>query len=197
MGKRAIDILGALVGLVMASPVMAAAAVAILAIDGRPVIFSHHRAGLHGSSIRVFKFRTMVRNAEALRGELRALNHRHGPDLKLADDPRVTPVGRFLRRSSIDELPQLVNVLLGQMSLVGPRVQPLDDVRGYAFWHRRRLSVKPGLTGLSQVKARNNRDFDVRVKLDLDYIDNWSLWLDLKLMLLTAPAVLRGTGDYG
>jgi lipopolysaccharide/colanic/teichoic acid biosynthesis glycosyltransferase len=144
----------------------------------------------------MYKFRTMVTNAEQLKAELAALNEMSGPVFKLTNDPRVTPVGRWLRKFSLDEFPQLFNVLRGEMSLVGPRPLPVDEVRRFDdLAHRRRLSVKPGLTCLWQVSGRNNvSDFKDWVRLDLEYIDNWSLWLDLKILWRTVPVVLAGTG---
>jgi lipopolysaccharide/colanic/teichoic acid biosynthesis glycosyltransferase len=167
---------------------------AIAVTDGAPVLFRQRRTGLHGRDFDALKLRTMVRDAEARKAELAALNERTGPVFKMDDDPRVTPVGRFLRRTSIDELPQLVNVLRGDMSLVGPRPATLDEVERYAPWHRRRLSVKPGMTGLWQVSARNDPDFDNWVALDLAYIDSWSLQEDLKLLARTPVALLRNAG---
>ena len=144
----------------------------------------------------MLKFRTMVTNAEQLKHELAKLNEMSGPVFKVTNDPRVTPIGRFLRKWSIDELPQLWNVFRGEMSLVGPRPLPVDEVARFDdMAHRRRLSVKPGLTCLWQVSGRNNvTDFKEWVRLDLHYIDNWSLWLDLKILLRTVPAVLSGAG---
>ena len=193
--KRVLDLIGASVGLVALSPILLAAALAILATDGRPVLFLQERAGLNGRSFRIVKFRTMARNADSLRAGLRAFNEiRGGASFKMENDPRITRVGRMLRRTSIDELPQLWNVLRGEMSLVGPRPHPFDDVAGYDAWHRRRLSMKPGMTGLWQVGARRDTDFDRWVEQDLEYIDRWSLWLDLRLLLSTIPALLRAEG---
>jgi lipopolysaccharide/colanic/teichoic acid biosynthesis glycosyltransferase len=144
----------------------------------------------------MLKFRTMVTNAEQLKHELAKLNEMSGPVFKVTNDPRVTPVGRFLRKWSVDELPQLWNVFRGEMSLVGPRPLPVDEVARFDdMAHRRRLSVKPGLTCLWQVSGRNNvTDFKEWVRLDLHYIDNWSIWLDLKILLRTVPAVFSGAG---
>ena len=144
----------------------------------------------------MFKFRTMVSNAEQLKQELEFLNEMTGPVFKVTNDPRVTPVGRFLRKWSIDELPQLWNIFRGEMSLVGPRPLPVDEVARFDdLAHRRRLSVKPGLTCLWQVSGRSNvRDFEEWVRLDLEYIDNWSLWLDIRILFRTIPAVFSGAG---
>jgi lipopolysaccharide/colanic/teichoic acid biosynthesis glycosyltransferase len=159
-------------------------------------LFRQQRAGLNGQPFTMFKFRTMVSNAEQLKAEMAALNEMTGPVFKVTNDPRVTHLGRFLRKYSLDELPQLFNVLRGEMSLVGPRPLPVDEVARFDdVSHRRRLSVKPGLTCLWQVRGRNQiMDFRDWVRLDLEYIDNWSLWLDLKILLRTIPAVLAGTG---
>jgi exopolysaccharide biosynthesis polyprenyl glycosylphosphotransferase len=193
--KRYVDIVGAIVGLVVLSPILVVAAVAILLTDGRPVLFRQQRAGLNGRPFRIVKFRTMTRDADSQRDALRASNEISGSaSFKLTEDPRVTRVGRVLRKTSIDELPQLWNVLKGEMSLVGPRPHPFDDVAGYAPWHRRRLSVKPGITGLWQVKGRLDPTFDHWVQLDLEYIDHWSIWLDFRLLLKTVPALLRAEG---
>jgi lipopolysaccharide/colanic/teichoic acid biosynthesis glycosyltransferase len=161
-----------------------------------PVFFRQERSGLNGRPFMIYKFRTMVSNAEQLKHELAAMNEMTGPVFKVTNDPRVTPLGRFLRKFSIDELPQLFNVLRGEMSLVGPRPLPVDEVRRFNdLAHRRRLSVKPGLTCLWQISGRNNvKDFKDWVRLDLEYIDNWSFWLDLKILWCTVPIVLTGAG---
>ena len=194
VGKRILDVAGSLVALVAVSPLLLVAAIGTLAADGRPLVFSQMRGGLNGRPFRAYKFRTMVRDAEARKAELAGRNERQGPAFKVTDDPRVTPVGRLLRKASIDELPQLWNVLVGDMSLVGPRPQPIEEVHAYDPWHRRRLSVKPGVTGLWQITARNDPDFDRWVDLDLQYIDGWSLWSDLKILARTPLALLRNPG---
>ena len=180
--------------MILLSPIMLAVALTILIRDGRPIMYGDERAGIHGRPIIVHKFRTMVPEANAMREELLDQNDRDGPDFKLTDDPRITPTGAFLRRTSLDELPQFWDVFVGSMSLVGPRAQRLDEVAGYDTWHRRRLSVKPGLTGLWQVTARQDPSFETRAKLDLEYIDNWSPMLDLRIIIATIPAILRSTG---
>ena len=161
-----------------------------------PVLFRQQRSGINGQPFTLYKFRTMVTNAEQLKHELAAMNEMNGPVFKVSNDPRVTPIGKFLRKYSLDELPQLYNVLRGEMSLVGPRPLPVDEVKRFNdLAHRRRLSVKPGLTCLWQISGRNNvTDFKEWVRLDLEYIDNWSLWLDLKILWRTLPAVLAATG---
>ena len=193
--KRVMDVFGAAVGLVLLSPLLAAVALAIRVIDGGPVLFIQDRAGVDGVPFRIVKFRTMRVGADAERAMLRARNEvSGGASFKLSDDPRITRVGRILRRTSIDELPQLWNVLIGEMSLVGPRPHPFDDVAGYDDWHFRRLSVKPGLTGLWQISARQDPDFDTWVRLDLEYIDSWSLALDIRIIAATIPALIRTDG---
>jgi exopolysaccharide biosynthesis polyprenyl glycosylphosphotransferase len=193
--KRLIDIVGALVGLAVLGPlVMLPAAVAIKLTSPGPILFRQRRSGLHGRLFTMYKFRSMVDNAEMLRVELETFNEMSGPVFKMTRDPRVTPVGRFLRKTSIDELPQLWNVLRGEMSLVGPRPPIPSEVQQYDAWHRRRLSMKPGLTCLWQISGRNQIGFDHWMKLDLQYIDNWSLWLDFKILMRTIPVVLSGFG---
>jgi lipopolysaccharide/colanic/teichoic acid biosynthesis glycosyltransferase len=161
-----------------------------------PVMFRQQRSGLNGSPFSIYKFRTMVSNAEQFKHELAAMNEMSGPVFKVTNDPRITPIGKWLRRTSLDELPQLFNVLRGEMSLVGPRPLPVDEVKRFNdLAHRRRLSVKPGITCLWQVSGRNKiSDFKDWVRLDLQYIDNWSFWLDLIILLRTVPVVLLGTG---
>ncbi len=194
--KQFIDVVGAGVLLVVLSPLLVTVTAWIRLTSPGPVLFKQKRSGLNGRPFTMMKFRTMVSDAEQLKQELAVLNEMSGPVFKLTNDPRVTPVGRFLRRYSIDELPQLINVLRGEMSLVGPRPLPVDEtMRFNDMAHRRRLSVKPGLTCLWQVSGRSNVvDFKDWVRLDLEYIDNWSLWLDVKILLRTIPAVLLGTG---
>ena len=192
--KRMLDIVGAAVGLIVLSPFMIGAAVAIYLSDGPPALFRQERVGLHGRPFMMVKFRTMQRDAEERLDELMHLNERSGAAFKMEDDPRITRVGRFLRRTSIDELPQLWNVLTGSMSLVGPRPPLPREVAEYDIWHRRRLSMKPGITGLWQIEARHEPDFDRWVEHDLIYIDGWSIWLDLKILLRTVPALLSQGG---
>jgi exopolysaccharide biosynthesis polyprenyl glycosylphosphotransferase len=190
--KRVTDIAISALALVLLSPVFVAVAAWIRIVDGPPVLFRQTRVGLHGRRFEVVKFRTMVPGAEDLLAELEADNEIRGPAFKLTDDPRLSRTGASLRRISLDELPQFFNVLRGEMSVVGPRPPLPDEVAGYDVWHRRRLSMKPGITGLWQVAARREQEFDRWVVLDLDYIDRWSLWLDLKIMLRTVPAMLQG-----
>jgi exopolysaccharide biosynthesis polyprenyl glycosylphosphotransferase len=190
--KRLIDVVVASLGLVVVSPLLLVVAVAIRLRDGAPILFHQERVGLHGRPFRVVKFRTMEVGAEERLAELAADNEITGPAFKVTNDPRVTKTGRFLRRTSLDELPQLWNVLRGEMSLVGPRPPLPSEVGGYDLWHRRRLSMKPGITGLWQVGRRREPDFDRWVEADLEYIDRWSLWLDLKILARTIPAAMEG-----
>jgi len=194
--KGVIDRVGAFLLLIPASFVMLAAAAGIRLTSPGPVVFRQVRAGKHGKPFTMYKFRTMVTDAEMLQFELLAFNQMSGPVFKIERDPRITPLGRYLRKWSIDELPQLINVLQGHMSLVGPRPLPIYEVEKFENTaQRRRLSVKPGLTCLWQVSGRNQvTDFHEWVRLDLKYIDNWSIWLDIKILLMTVPAVLFGFG---
>ena len=193
--KRCSDVIGASVALVALAPIMIAAAAAIRLTSEGPVIYSQERYGLNRRRFRMFKFRTMVQDAERLQASLESRNEASGPVFKIADDPRITPLGRFLRRTSIDELPQLFNVLRGDMSLVGPRPLPLRDVDRFTrTGDLRRFSMRPGVTCLWQISGRSGIGFDDWVRLDLQYIDRWSLLLDLRILIGTIPAVLKGTG---
>lgn len=192
--KHGCDALLSFLGLVALSPVFLLAAAAIRVTMGAPIFFVQERIGLNGRRFPMYKFRTMVAGAEAARAELEAANEMDGPVFKIKEDPRITPLGRFLRRTSIDELPQLLNVLRGQMSLVGPRPLPVkeqDKIRG---GQRRRLSMKPGITGLWQVSGRNDIGFDDWMRMDLEYVDGWTPWLDVGILLRTLPAVFSGRG---
>jgi len=193
--KRAMDVAGAGLGLVLLSPVFLVTAIAIKLGSPGPVFFAQERRGLGRRGFRMWKFRTMVRDAEARLPELEDRNEVKGAAFKVTRDPRVTRVGRLLRRLSLDELPQLLNVLTGDMSLVGPRPLPLRDVeRLDTLWQQRRFTMKPGLTCLWQANGRHEIRFDHWMELDLQYIDNWSTTLDVEIMMKTVPAVLRGTG---
>jgi exopolysaccharide biosynthesis polyprenyl glycosylphosphotransferase len=194
--KGLIDRVGAFLLLVPASLIMLFTAAAIRLTSPGPIIFRQVRAGRHGKPFTMYKFRTMVTDAEMRQAELLAFNQMSGPVFKIERDPRITPLGRYLRKWSIDELPQLFNVLQGHMSLVGPRPLPIYEVEKFENTaQRRRLSVKPGLTCLWQVSGRNQvTDFHEWVRLDLKYIDNWSIWLDIKILLMTIPAVIMGFG---
>jgi len=194
--KGVIDWVGALVLIILASIPMLITALVIKLTSPGPAIFRQERGGKNGKPFRMYKFRTMHLDAEARRKDLEPLNQMTGPVFKIDRDPRITPVGRWLRKTSIDELPQLINVLFGEMSLVGPRPLPLYEVEKFQHTaQRRRLSVKPGLTCLWQVTGRNEvKDFQDWVRLDLEYIDNWSLWLDFGILLRTIPVVILGLG---
>lgn len=194
--KRIIDIVVSAILLVILAIPMAFIAVLVKLTSEGPVLYKQQRAGLNGRPFTLLKFRSMYKDADKLKSFLLDKNEINGPAFKLSNDPRVTPLGRFLRRYSIDELPQLINVLRGEMSLVGPRPLPLDEVAKFDNpGYRRRLSMKPGLTCLWQISGRSEiKDFDEWVRLDLEYIDNWSLWLDFKIMLKTIPVVLSGKG---
>jgi exopolysaccharide biosynthesis polyprenyl glycosylphosphotransferase len=192
--KRAIDLAGSSVGLVLLSPFLLGVAGLVKLTSAGPVLHRQERLGLNARRFEMLKFRSMYDGAEAHRADLAAANEMSGPVFKMRNDPRVTPLGRWLRRYSIDELPQLWNVLRGQMSLVGPRPPLGPEVALYERWQRRRLSMKPGLTCLWQVNGRSELDFDTWMKLDLEYIDNWSLGLDLKILLKTIPVVLTARG---
>lgn len=190
--KRLIDLGVSLAALVSLSPIFLVVALAIRRSDGGPAFFRQVRVGLHGRPFEVLKFRTMTPDAEERLADLAGQSEVRGAAFKMANDPRVTPLGRRLRRASIDELPQLWNVVRGEMSLVGPRPALPREVEIYDIWHRRRLSMKPGITGLWQVTARSNDDFQDRAQLDLDYIDRWSLWLDAQILVRTIPAAFEG-----
>ena len=194
--KQGMDFTGTVLGLILISPVMIGVAIAIKLTSQGPVFFKQMRSGLNGAPFTIYKFRTMVTNAEQLKHELAAMNEMTGPVFKVTSDPRVTPIGKWLRKFSLDELPQLFNILRGEMSIVGPRPLPVDETKRINdAAPRRRLSVKPGLTCLWQVSGRSEiKEFKDWVRLDLEYIDNWSLWLDIKIILRTFPAVFRGSG---
>ena len=192
--KRVMDVVGALVGLVLSSPLLLVAAAAILIEDGQGVLFSQTRVGHNGRRFRIYKLRTMVTDAETHKVDLLHRNERTGPVFKVSDDPRITKVGGWLRRASIDEIPQFWNVLRGEMSLVGPRPPLPEEVNLYDPWHRARLAMKPGITGLWQVKARRDPDFDAWVQLDLEYIDRWSLTRDLGIVGSSVREVLSMSG---
>jgi exopolysaccharide biosynthesis polyprenyl glycosylphosphotransferase len=192
--KDLVDYVGAALGLLLLSPVMLLIAGLVRLSSPGPVIFGQERTGLNGRVFRFYKFRSMVANAEELRADLAEANEQEGPVFKIRNDPRVTPIGRILRKTSLDELPQLFNVLKGDMSLVGPRPPLPAEVAQYEAWQRRRLSMKPGLTCIWQVSGRNNISFEQWMKLDLEYIDRWSLLLDMKLLFMTFRAVLFTSG---
>ncbi len=192
--KRVTDILLSLCVLILNVPLFILIAIVIKLTSKGPVFFKQERCGLNGRMFNVLKFRTMVEEAETLKEDMESLNEVSGPVFKIKKDPRVTAIGRYLRKFSLDELPQFINVLKGNMSIVGPRPPIPSEVERYDFWHRRRLSMKPGITCLWQVNGRNRIAFEDWMRLDLDYIDRWSLALDMKIILKTIPAVLRGSG---
>ena len=194
--RRGIDIVGAIAGLVLGAPLLALIALAIRLDSPGPILFRQTRVGAGGKLFQICKFRSMHEGAEAELERLRDLNEADGPIFKIQDDPRLTRVGRFLRHTSLDELPQLWNVLRGEMGLVGPRPPLPAEVSRYMEWHKKRLEVRPGLTGLWQVSGRSLLSFDEMVLLDIYYIENWSLWLDFKILLRTIPQVLFGDGAY-
>jgi exopolysaccharide biosynthesis polyprenyl glycosylphosphotransferase len=195
MVKRTFDIVFSFLLLAITSPLFLVVAALIKLTSPGPVFFNQTRVGLNKRQFRFHKFRTMIQDAEKLQEQLLAMNEMDGPVFKIAKDPRITPLGGFLRKTSIDELPQLWNVLIGDMSLVGPRAMSLRDYRLFEEdWQRRRFSVKPGITCLWQIHGRNSIPFEQWMELDMQYIDKWSLWLDLKILARTVPAVLRGTG---
>ena len=192
--KRLVDIVASAIGLLLLSPLLATVSVIIKLSSPGPVLFRQKRVGLHGAEFNLLKFRSMVVDAEALKAKLMAQNEQSGPVFKMTHDPRVTRIGRFIRKFSIDELPQLVNILRGDMSIVGPRPALASEVEQYKLWQRRRLSVRPGLTCYWQVSGRNNIGFEEWMRLDLQYIDDWSLRTDIRLILQTFPVVLAGRG---
>ena len=191
--KRMVDVVLCLGALPLALPLMGVIALVVRLDSPGPVVFSHLRTGRHGARFKMYKFRTMLQNAEELKPSLAHLNILPAPDFKVPNDPRITRVGRFLRTSSLDELPQLWNVLRGEMSLVGPRPTSFAPST-YELWHTARLEVIPGITGLWQVGGRNEMTFDERLRLDIAYIRTMSLWLDCKIMLMTVLSVLRRSG---
>jgi exopolysaccharide biosynthesis polyprenyl glycosylphosphotransferase len=193
--KRVIDFVGSTVALILLAPLLIGVAILIKFTSEGPIFFRQTRVGFNKRMFNMYKFRTMIPNAEEVQEELMSMNEMSGPVFKIKDDPRVTPLGRFLRKTSIDELPQLFNVLNGEMSLVGPRAMSRRDFQLFnTDAHRRRFSVKPGITCLWQVNGRNSIPFEQWMELDLQYIDKWSIWLDIKILARTVPAVWRGTG---
>ncbi|MER2598648.1 MAG: undecaprenyl-phosphate glucose phosphotransferase [Caldilineales bacterium] len=194
--KRGADVVGSIVILLLLSPLLLLVALAIRLDSPGPVLFTQPRVGRDGKLFSVFKFRTMVKDADQLKEQMRHLNEAQGQMFKIRNDPRVTRVGRVLRRTSLDEMPQLWNTLRGDMSLVGPRPALPDEVAGYADWHRQRLATSPGMTGLWQVSGRSDLTFEEMVLLDIYYIENWSPLLDLSILLRTVPQIFGGSGAY-
>jgi exopolysaccharide biosynthesis polyprenyl glycosylphosphotransferase len=197
VAKRAFDLLISFFLIIILAPAFLCVAILIKITSPGPIFFTQERIGLNKRRFRLLKFRTMIPDAEQRQAELEHLNEVSGPIFKIKNDPRVTPIGRFLRRTSLDEIPQLFNVLQGDMSLVGPRPLPLRDYNGFnRDWHRRRFSVRPGISCLWQISGRSNLPFTKAMRLDMEYIDHWSFWLDLKILALTLPAILRERGAY-
>jgi lipopolysaccharide/colanic/teichoic acid biosynthesis glycosyltransferase len=194
--KRALDVTVSVAGLVLLSPLFLTLALFVRTSSSGPILFRQRRAGVDEEVFVCLMFRSMYEHAELRQPELEELNEAKGAAFKIRDDPRVTPFGRFLRRWSLDELPQLVNVLKGDMSLVGPRPLPLRDFKRMGELHKRRLAAVPGMTGLWQISGRSNLPFEEMVRLDLFYIENWSLSFDVKIILRTLGAVLRREGAY-
>jgi len=193
--KRVLDIILSSILLILFSPFFLFVAVVIKIDSPGPALFIQERVGLSKRRFRLYKFRTMVKDAEVKQAELEDLNEVVGAAFKIKNDPRITPVGNILRKTSIDEIPQLINVLKGDMSLVGPRPLPVRDYNGFSEdWHRRRFSVRPGITCLWQCNGRSNVSFEHWMELDMEYIDKWSLLLDFSIMIKTIPAVIRGSG---
>jgi len=193
ISKRAFDLMAVIAASPLVLPLVLAVAIAVRCDSPGPVLFPQIRTGQHGRTFRLYKFRTMVQDAETLKQQLQHLNTLQPPDFKIPNDPRITRVGRVLRATSLDELPQLWNVIRGDMSLVGPRPTSFS-ADTYSLWHTRRLEVKPGLTGLWQISGRHKTAFDSRVRLDVQYIRNWSLLTDVRILLRTIPALVRGEG---
>ncbi len=194
VSKRMFDLLVCLWLLPVVLPLLGLCALAIRLDSPGPVVIAQERTGKDGRRFRMYKFRTMVRNAEELKTGLAHLNVLPPPDFKIPNDPRITKVGRILRKTSIDELPQLLNVVRGEMSLVGPRPTSFAPAT-YSLWHTHRLEVTPGITGLWQIKGRNLTTFDERLRLDIEYIEHRSFLFDLKILLLTVPTIFRGSGE--
>lgn len=192
--KKTIDFIVSLSLLILLFPVMIIVAFLIKLTSPGPIFFCQTRVGINQRQFTLYKFRSMVIDAEKCKLKLKYLNELDGPVFKIKKDPRVTPVGRIIRKLSIDELPQLFNVLIGKMSLVGPRPPLLDEVKNYAWIYRKRLSVKPGVTCIWQISGRNNVSFERWMEMDYEYIKNWSLWLDFKILIITIPTVLFGRG---
>lgn len=192
--KRLLDVVISFIGLVILSPILLIISILIKIDSPGPILFSQPRVGLNGRKFKMHKFRSMVNNAEQLKSDLSHLNEMSGPVFKIRNDPRITRVGSFIRKTSLDELPQFINVLMGDMSLVGPRPPLISEVNLYDPIHRKRLSVKPGITCIWQISGRNDVNFDEWMKMDAEYVDNWTLWLDLQILAKTIPAVLSKRG---
>lgn len=196
VAKRTLDIVGSLIALLLGFPLFFVLGILIKMTSPGPILFTQTRVGLGGERFTCFKFRSMYLDAEARLNQLRAHNEVSGPVFKIRHDPRITPLGRVLRKYSLDELPQFLNVLFGDMSLVGPRPPIPSEVEKYTLRQLGRLSVKPGLTCLWQISGRSDIDFERWVELDLQYVERMSFWEDLRILLMTVPAVITGRGAY-
>ena len=194
--KRTVDIVTSLVGLIVLAPLFCVVAILIAKEDGFPVFFTQERNGLHGKVFRMYKFRSMCKNAPELHKELLKENELDGPAFKMKDDPRITKIGKFIRKTSIDELPQLLNILKGEMTIVGPRPLPTYETAQCNEYQNQRLLVKPGLTCYWQCSGRSDISFDEWMEMDLKYVKEASLWVDLKLLFQTVGVVLKGEGAY-
>lgn len=194
--KRIMDIIGSIIGLILLSPILVVIAILIKIESRGQVIFSQNRIGLKGKVFKLYKFRSMVYNAEKLKRELESKNEMSGPMFKMKNDPRITKIGAFIRKTSIDELPQLINVLKGEMSLVGPRPSLPEEVENFEPWMLKRLDVKPGLTCYWQVEGRNTITFDEWMKLDIKYVDKQSIWIDIKLICRTIVLLFGDKNAY-
>jgi lipopolysaccharide/colanic/teichoic acid biosynthesis glycosyltransferase len=194
--KRLMDVVVGILAIVVLSPAMLATAIAVKLTSPGPVFFTQERIGKDGEAFRFVKFRTMKVGADTMKADLHEANEADGPIFKIKKDPRITRAGRIMRKLSIDELPQLIHVVRGQMSLVGCRPPLTDEYEQYCDWERQRVRAKPGLTCIWQVSGRSDLDFSTWVKMDLEYIEQWSLWLDIRILFLTIPAVLSGRGAY-
>lgn len=196
IAKRIFDFVFSIIALVLFAPFFLIISALIKITSHGPVFFIQERMTLNGRRFKMLKFRTMVENAEESKVALAGINEMDGPVFKIKEDPRITKIGNFLRKSSLDEFPQFINVIKGEMSVVGPRPPVPEEVNNYQHWQRRRLSMRPGITCLWQISGRNNVGFDQWMKLDLEYIDNWSLWLDFKILVKTIPVVIFAKGAY-
>lgn len=195
IAKRIMDVVLCVMALPLALPIMLVCAVCVWIEDPGPIMFCQSRTGKSGRRFKMYKFRTMVKNADELKVKYAHLNQLQWPDFKVADDPRVTRIGKFLRKTSLDEIPQLLNVIRGDMSLVGPRPTSFD-VTTYDLWHTERLEVTPGITGLWQISGRSDLEFNERLRLDIEYIETRGIWLDIKILLKTVGAVIKPRGAY-